>query len=335
MKAIVSSAIRYLVLLIIGIALLILAFRGQDLNKLLIDLQKADYRWVTASVIACFLAHGIRTYRWRMMIGSLGHGSPSFRNTFYAVLIGYLANLAFPRMGEVSRCGVINKTDGIPLVKLIGTVIAERLVDLLMLCIIIALAIFLQFRLLSEFLYKHVLLKLSFRLGDPAILVIVSGLLAMGLLFFIILIKKKNWGLSTRIYNLFNDMKSGILSVKGMENKSAFVLSSVLIWVFYGLSTYLCFFALSATSGLGIMEALSALVFGSLGMVAPVQGGIGAFHWMVSEGLTIYGIEKSDGLAYALLIHSSQTLIILFTGALSLILLIISSPKKNRYEQAG
>lgn len=329
MKAIILSALKYSVLLLIGIALLVLAFRGQDLNKLLIDLQKADYRWVMASLFAGFLAHGVRAYRWRMMIASLGHGSPSLLNTFYAVLIGYLANLAFPRMGEVSRCGVINKTDGIPLIKLIGTVVAERIADLLMLCIITAIAILLQFGLLSKFLYTNLLIKLSGRMGDLTILIFAFFLLILALIFFFILLKKKHWGISSRIYKLFMDMRSGILSVKDLENKTGFVISTSLIWFLYWLSSYLCFFALSSTSGLGPMAGLSTLVFSSLAMIAPVQGGIGAFHWMVSEGLTIYGIHKSEGLAYALLIHSSQTIIILFTGALSLILLLMRSKKIN------
>lgn len=307
-----------------------MAFRGQDIGSLLNDLEEADYRWVLASVIASFFAHGIRAYRWRMMIQLLGHGSPSLLNTFNAIIIGYLANLAFPRMGEISRCGVINKTDGIPVIKLIGTVVVERIADLLVLSIIIAIAIFLQFSLLSEFLYNSVLIKLRGKLGDITILIFATTLLVLAIVFFFILLKKKSWGISVRIYNVYTDMKSGILSIKSLENKTGFLISSVLIWAFYGLSTYLCFFALGSTSGLDLMAALSVLVFSSLGMIVPVQGGIGAFHWLVSEGLTIYDIQKSDGLAYALLIHSSQTLIILLVGSISLILILLRSTKKNQ-----
>lgn len=300
------------------------------MSSLLSDLEKADYRWVIASVIASFIAHGIRAYRWRMMIHLLGNGSPSLINTFNAIIIGYLANLAFPRMGEISRCALINKTDGIPVIKLIGTVVVERIADLLMLIIIIAIAIFLQFSLLSEFLYNSVLIKLTGKLGDITILIFATILLILGIIFFFILLKRKSWGISNRIYTVYTDMKSGILSIKSLENKSGFLISSVLIWVFYGLSTYLCFFALDSTSGLGPMAALSVLVFSSLGMIVPVQGGIGAFHWLVSEGLTIYDIQKSDGLVYALLIHSSQTLIVLFVGSISLILILLRSTKKNK-----
>lgn len=328
------SAFKYTFLLVIGIALLVLAFQGQDVGRLIEGLKKADYKWVLASLMACFLAHIIRAIRWRMMIASLGHGTPSLLNTCYAVMIGYMANVAFPRMGEVSRCGVINKTDNIPIVKLIGTVIVERIVDLLMLAIVLALGIILQFDFLSDFLYKNVLVKLNGNAGNLTILIFAGFILVLAIGFFYLLMKKKKWGFKYWIYNLFIEMKSGILSVKDLNNKAGFIISSVLIWVLYGLSTYLCFFALEATSGLGLLASLSTLVFSSLGMIVPVQGGIGAFHYMVSEGLTVYNIPKSEGLAYALLIHSSQTLLVLFTGAISVILLMLKPSKPSQNEQA-
>ena len=335
MKQIIAKSFKYLILLFFGIVLLYFAFKDQDLDILLEDLGKAEYFWVFASILFAYLAHFTRAYRWRMMISSLGHGTPTLMNTFYAVLIGYLANLAFPRMGEVSRCGVINKIDQIPLVKLIGTVVAERLIDLLMLVLILFLAIILQFSLLSEFLYNNLLIKLNGRTGYITLLVFASFLLFLTIALFYIFKKREKIGIWVRIHNFYLDMKSGIFSISTLSNKGGFIICSILIWLMYGISIYLCFIALEATEVLGPLVALSILVLSSLAMIAPVQGGIGAFHWMVSEGLTIYGIERSEGLAFALLLHSSQTLIILITGSLSLILLFISSPKKISNEQAG
>jgi hypothetical protein len=238
-------------------------------------------------------------------------------------------------MGEVSRCGVINKTDQIPIVKLIGTVVAERLIDLLMLGFIIFLAIAIQFGLLSDFLYNNLLIKLTRSEGYFTLLVFASCMLILMLVLFYIFKKREKLGIWYKIHKFYLDIKSGIFSIKAMGNKAAFIAYSILIWLMYGISVYLCFFALKATAELGPVVALSTLVFSSLAMIAPVQGGIGAFHWMVSEGLTIYGIERSEGLAFALLLHSFQTLIILFTGSISLILLFINSPKKIRNEEAG
>lgn len=327
------SAIKYIILLLVGIALLVLAFRGQDVDQLISDLRKAEYEWVIASLAACFLAHITRAIRWRMMITSLGHGTPSLLNTSYAVFIGYMANVAFPRMGEVSRCGVINKTDKIPIIKLIGTVIIERIVDLLMLMIVLALGIMLQFDLLSDFIYSDVLLKLNGGTVNFTILILGAVILIFALGFFYLLMKKNKWGIKNRIKSLYVEIKSGIMSVKDLNNKTAFIFSSVIIWVLYGMSTYFCFFALNATSNLGVLASLSVLVFSTLGMIVPVQGGIGAFHYMVSEGLVVYDIPKSEGLAYALLIHSSQTLLVLFGGAISVILLMLKPSKPRQNEQ--
>ncbi len=327
-----ATFLRYLIFLIIGILLLYLAFKGQDLGKMLNDLKRADFGWVLLALIAGLFAHLLRAYRWNLMIGSLGHGTPAFLNTFHAVMVGYLANLAFPRMGEVARCSVINKSDKIPLIKLLGTVLAERLVDLLMLGLVFAMAIFLEYKVVSGFLNKHVLNRLNGRIGDIALLIFAFFLLMLILIFLVILMKKKNWGISNRIFQFISGMKTGILSVKNLDNKIGFIMSSLAIWLLYGLSSYLCFFALNSTSSLGPGAALSTLVFGSLAMIAPVQGGIGAFHWMVSEGLIIYGISKSDGLSYALIVHTSQTLIILFIGSLSVILLLKQSNGKNKNE---
>jgi glycosyltransferase 2 family protein len=324
--------IRYLVFLTLGILLLYLAFKGQDLNKMITDLRRANFEWVILSIIISMIAHLLRAYRWNLMIGSLGHGTPSILNTFHAVIMGYLANLAFPRMGELARCTVINKSDKIPVTKLLGTVIAERLIDLLMLGFIFLLAILLEFKVLSGFLNEHVLSKLSGRIGDIILLIFGLILLFLVVIFFMILMKKKKWRFSERIFHFFSGMKTGILSVKMLDNKAGFLFSSVFIWLLYGLSSYVCFFALNATSSLGPGAALSTLVSGSLAMIAPVQGGIGAFHWMVSEGLIAYGISKTDGLSYALLVHTSQTLIVLFIGALSLILFLKQYNSKQSNE---
>lgn len=327
MKKLFSSGLKYGILLVLGIWLLILAFSGQDMNKLILDLQKADYKWVLASAFFAILAHILRAYRWRMMIAALGYGKPGMMNTLFAVFTGYLTNFAFPRMGEISRCGVLYKTDGIPVIKLIGTVVAERIFDFLMLLLITAIGILIQFELLSGFIYNNILIKINQRPAGSGILIFIFGFILLVIIVLIIIIGKKKSDIFSKISNLFTDIQSGILSVRAINHKLLFVLYSFMIWGLYGISAYLCFFALDATKDLGFIEAISTLIFSSFAMIAPVQGGIGAYHWMVSEGLTIYGISKSDGLAYALLTHSTQTLIILIAGSISLILLFIKSSK--------
>ncbi len=278
------------------------------------------------------MAHILRAYRWRMMINTLGYGRPALLNTILAVFTGYLANLAFPRMGEVSRCGVLHKTDNIPLVKLIGTVVAERIIDVLMLFLITLAGILIQFNLLSEFIYKNVLIKLNSQSAGSGVLMLTILLISLIFAAIVLIIRKMRPGIFLKIFDLISDIQSGILSVRTINYKGLFIFYSLSIWGLYGLSAYLSFFALKSTAELGFTEAISTLIFSSFAMIAPVQGGIGAYHWMVSEGLTIYGIAKSDGLTYALITHSAQTLIVLLGGSISLIMLFIRSSKVKENE---
>lgn len=333
MKKSYYSGLKYLILLIAGIGLLFIAFKGQDFSKLISDLKKANYNWIFASIVAGTMAHILRAYRWRMMINALGYGKVGMLNTLLAVFTGYLANLAFPRMGEVSRCGVLHKTDNIPLIKLIGTVVAERIIDVLMLFLITLAGILIQFELLSEFIYQNILVKLNNRSAGSGVLTLTVFLILLTIIAIILIVKNRKHGIFLKIFDLISDIQSGILSVRAIKNKWLFLFYSLTIWGLYGISAYLSFFALSATAELGFIEAISTLIFSSFAMIAPVQGGIGAYHWMVSEGLTIYGIARSEGLTYALITHSAQTLIVLVGGSISLILLFIRSPKAKENEQ--
>jgi uncharacterized protein (TIRG00374 family) len=324
LKLSLASILKYVLFLGLAALLLYWAFKGQDLHKLAKSVKQANPIWIAASVIACLLAHVFRALRWNMLIKPLGY-TPSAKNSFYAVMIGYLANLAVPRMGEVSRCGVLKKSDGIPVTPLIGTVFTERLSDLAMLLSITALTLILEFERIATFMYQYGWLRIKPLLSGGLLLAL--GLFLMVLYFLKPLLKK--W--MSPLANTLQSFKIGVLSFKQMPNKLAYLGYSVGVWACYFLSTYLAFFALASTTHLSPIAALAALVFGSLGMIVPVQGGIGAFHWMVAEGLTLYALPKAEGLGFATLIHSSQILVILIIGGLSL--LLIATKRTVKTEQ--
>lgn len=285
------------------------------------SVKEANLFWILASVAACLLAHVFRALRWNMLIKPLGY-APSAKNSFYAVMIGYLANLAVPRMGEVSRCGVLKKTDQVPITPLVGTVFTERLSDLAMLVSITALTLLLEFGRIANFMYQYGWLRIKPLLNWKILVVFILVLVVLYLLKSFI----KKW--LNPIAKTLHSFKIGVLSFKQMPNKLAYLGYSAGLWACYFLSTYLAFFALSSTGNLSPIAALAALVFGSLGMIVPVQGGIGAFHWMVAEGLSLYALPKADGLAFATLIHSSQILVILLVGGTSLVLIATKSKTK-------
>ncbi len=310
-----------------------LAFRGQDLQKIVLDLRNANYLWVIASAMVSIVAHYIRGLRWKMLIKPLGH-EPSNANTYHAVMVGYLANLAVPRMGEISRCGVLNRTNKIPLNSLIGTVIIERIIDVLFLLSILVFSILLEYSRIFDFIKINILIPMFDKFSSSSILIYVFiGMLVIAVAVLYIIKAYHEKLLSIKLYNkLFEILigfKEGILSVIKMEKKGLFIVYSAAIWILYILSTYLCYFAIESTSNLSFSSAIFVMAVGGIGMSAPVQGGIGAYEATVQLGLLVYGIAAVNGLAYATLNHSSQILSILIFGSISLLYIFLKF-RKNK-----
>ncbi len=310
-----------------------LAFRGQDLQKIVLDLRNANYFWVIASAMVSIVAHYIRGLRWKMLIKPLGH-EPSNANTYHAVMVGYLANLAVPRMGEISRCGVLNRTNKIPLNSLIGTVIIERIIDVLFLLSILVFSILLEYSRIFDFIKINILIPMFDKFSSSSILIYVFiGMLviAVAVLYIIKAYHEKllNIKLYNKLFEILIGFKEGILSVIKMEKKGLFIVYSAAIWILYILSTYLCYFAIESTSNLSFSSAIFVMAVGGIGMSAPVQGGIGAYEATVQLGLLVYGIAAVNGLAYATLNHSSQILSILIFGSISLLYIFLKF-RKNK-----
>ncbi len=324
--------LKYIFLLAIAALLLWLAFRGQDINLIWQQLLRANYTWVFLSVFVSMLAHYARALRWKMLIKPLGY-TPKNSNMFHSVMIGYLANLAVPRMGEVSRCGVLTRTDKIPLNSLIGTVIIERIIDVIFLLGILLLSILIEYNTIQEFLFANIINPFlsKFQNASSSLLILILLILLMIGAFY--LLKKYHQQLlNNKIYNKIWEVllgfKDGVLSILKLEQKGLFIIYSVFIWAMYTLSTWLCFFAIEPTSSLSISSALFIMAVGGIGMSAPVQGGIGAYEAAIQVALLVYGINSADGLIYATLNHSSQILSILLVGSISLLFIFINY-KKN------
>ncbi len=328
MKSKLRSLFIQFLLLTAGILMLFLAFRGQDPVKLLHELSTADYRYVAGSLIVLLTAHFVRALRWKMLISPLGY-NPRVSDVFCAVMIGYLANLAVPRMGEISRCAILNRTDKAPVDKLLGTVITERIADVLMLLLLMIITFCSQYTLLNSFIHEQVLAGILVK-GQSTVPLLVKTsiifLFCIGLILFFYR-KKKDIILDLapvkKIRHFINGLLEGAKSIKNMQSSWLFLLYSCLIWGLYGISTALVFYALPATAGLPSYLALFVLCAGSLGMVAPVQGGIGAYHFMVTQAMFLVGIAKTDGLAYATINHSSQMILFLLAGGLCVLYILV------------
>ena len=325
------SVLKYILFLAAGILLLWLAFRNQDLGTIYNNIRKAHFGWVALSLFMSLFAFISRAYRWNMLIRPLGY-NPSLRNSLYSLMVGYFANLAVPRIGEVSRCAMLGRSEKIPMDVLLGTVIAERVIDVLCLLFFTILLTVLQFETIGHFLLEKFFFPLEEKLAGNVPLLILLSTLTLASLFaawFFLFRNVKGKTISpvrAKLKGLVNNLWQGIKTVIKLDNNWAFLAHTIIIWAVYYSVSFICFFSTDATSGLGLMEGLYALVVGGIGMSAPVQGGIGTFHFMVSEGLTLYGVPLQDGLIYATIVHASQTVFIILTGAISYFILISVPP---------
>jgi glycosyltransferase 2 family protein len=334
----VLSVAKYLLLLAVAIALLALAFRGVNIKNILNELREVNYFWLSMSVLASLVAFVSRAHRWNMLIEPLGY-HPKLKNTTYALMVGYFANLALPRIGEVTRCGSLSKAEKVPFDGLLGTVIIERLIDVICLFLLLLLTAVLEYSRLGNFLADSVLnpvqVKFTAIVSSSLFIPLASAaLIAIVALYLLMRSKRKGKGMMTQVLKLINGVIGGLKSVGKLKRPAAFIFHTVLIWGMYYLMAYVCFFALPATASLSMSAGLFVLVVGGMGMTAPVQGGIGAYHLLVSQGLILYGLSQEHGLAFATLLHTSQTLVVILFGGISLFLLFLGN-KKSANDNSG
>ncbi len=310
---------------LIGVAILWLITRGQDLNRIWEEFLGANFVWVLLSILAGVVSNVLRALRWNLLINSMNH-TPKTSLTFYAVMTGYLANLAVPRLGEVTRCATLSKYSGVPFNVLAGTVVAERVFDMISLLALIFFAIVLQFQFLKEFLDYYVFSPLINMAEGKIWFIFVLGFVGLVVLFFMwkyfknISSHKQN--MASKIKRQLMGFLKGMASLGLVKKKILFLVYSFFIWALYYLMVYLVFFALSATSHLGLMAGLTLLVMGSLGVVAPVPGGVGTYHFVVIITLTeLYDIATEPATSYAYLAHASQMLMIILLGVFSWMML--------------
>lgn len=330
-KKLLNTA-KYSVFLFIGIFLFWLIYKNLELEVLKKQLKNLQFQWIILAIVIGLLSHLIRAYRWRILIRSIGYNT-RISNTFFAVMIMYMVNLAIPRGGEIGRCSVLKKYDKVPFTKLFGTIVIERSTDLFaMLFFTIVIAI-MQYDIFIDFLSKHPEIKARL-LSIFSVQNILIGTAVLGLIIYLIIRfnnRRKTSGITTKLYELWDNFKLGLKSIKQLNNSGLYIIHTVLIYFLWLVMLYVIFFSYEPTSHLSILAGWSAFVLSGLAMVVPVQAGIGAWHFMVYETLFVYGIDKTNGKIFALIAHSSINLSLLFFGFISLIALpVINSYYKKR-----
>ena len=267
-------------------------------------------------------SHVSRAIRWKILMKPMGY-SPRLVNTFFAVMVGYLANLAVPRLGEVLKCTILGKYEKVPADKLVGTILVERAVDVVSLLIVFIIAIVSQATIIGA--YAKTTIRNNFLSGNSEgifikLILLTTVLVALFFLLKFIFRKYSDIGIVKKINMLFRGVGAGLSSIKNLENKTAFIFHSVFIWTCYAAGTYLGFFVIPETSGLPIAAAFPVLAFASIGMII-TPGGIGSYQWFIMGVMVLYGIDEGHGYANGLLQWVAQFFIILVVGFVSLLAL--------------
>lgn len=295
----------------------------------------ANYSWVLLSVFIGIMSHVMRAARWKMMLEPLGK-APRLLVTFYSVMIGYLVNMAIPRLGEVSRCGIVQRYEKIPFDKSIGTLIVERSIDLLCLILVTVLLFVLQYNVIWNFFDTKVVQPYlqKFLSNTRSLTIAIAILVCLVVIIYFLIRRWKHTTGYVRFRLFMMNIKEGITAVKHIKNFPLFIFYSVAIWICYFLMVYVCFNAMEATTHFGAGEALAILVFGTVGIIS-TPGGIGAYHLIVTETLiTLYALTETYAISFSWLAWGCQTIMIILIGTASLVLLPLMKPKTENEETA-
>ena len=296
-------------------------FTPSDIQSIKTSFATANYWWVALSLFFCVLSHLSRAYRWQFLLEPLGY-KPRFANSVMTVLIAYLLNLFIPRSGEIARAVSIKKYEKIPLETAIGTIVAERVADVIMLFSITGIAFFLQTELLGSYLFKEneessIYLKITFLVLFP--------LLGIATYYFL---KKSTHPFIQKIFTFIKGLIDGIKSIITMKKKWAFIFHTVFIWFMYVLMFYTVTFALPETTNLPFAAIIVAFVVGGFSM-ALTNGGLGTYPVFVASALILYNIDDNAARAFGWIMWTAQTLMVIIFGGLSFLLIPIYNRKRR------
>lgn len=319
----------------IGLGLLIVFFfyknlDAKDIASFQSHLKDANYWWVLAAVFVTFLSHLSRAWRWKMMIASLGY-TISFKKAFYSLFVNYLVNLGIPRTGEIARCAVLKQYNQIPFDKSFGSLINERIIDVIMLGLVGLSIVIFQYDVFIDF-SKQFFIPFAQQNGllDNYHLINLFALAAfVVLVLIIVLIKKNKFPMQAKFASLFKGIKEGVVSITRLKNPFEFVAHSLFIWLMYWLMTYIICFAIPGGEAITLMASLAVLFFGTFAFII-VSGGLGAYPVAMGIVLSLYGIDALIGNAAGWLLWGGQTIMILFFGALSFFMLSLEKENKKQ-----
>jgi glycosyltransferase 2 family protein len=288
----------------------------EEIGKIKISFVKADYFYIFLSLFIALFGYWSRAYRWKFALQHLGYQT-KFRNDLMTVCVSYLVNLTIPRSGEISRAALLKKYEDVPFDKGFGTIVAERIVDLLIFLLFVVIAFFLQFDKLYQFLIEKLPL-------EKIIYLLIGGIIVF--IIFILVWIYAEWKIIQKLKEKLSGLIEGMTSILKMKDKWNYLFHSFFIWFSYLMMFYVTIFALPETSEISFDVVIMGFIFGSLA-VGFTNGGLGAYPLAIALIYSLYGISNDVGVAFGWLVWTSQTLLTIFLGLLSYLLLPILNKK--------
>jgi uncharacterized protein (TIRG00374 family) len=309
LKAKISKIASVFIPLLLGFGLIYYQYTTlsvEELNKIKFCFQKANYFYILLSLIISLFGYWARAYRWKYSLQHLGYQT-NFKNDFMSVCVSYFMNLTIPRSGEITRAALLKKYENVPFDKGFGTIVAERIVDLILFFLFVGLAFVLQFEKLYNFIKEKIALEKIIFFG-------IIGLF-LGIVFLLIWIYAE-WKIIKKLKNKFSGLIEGMLSIVMMKDKWKYIFLSFLIWFSYLLMFYIPIYALPETENIGFDIVIMGFIFGSLA-VGFTNGGLGAYPLAIAMIFSLYDISNEIGTAFGWLAWTSQTILTIILGLLS------------------
>ena len=326
-KKIFKKVLQVIFPLLLGVFILVWVYRDFNFQRVgEVMLHGMDYGWIVLSLVFGVFANLFRGWRWKLALEPLGE-YPKTSNCVYAIFISYASNLVIPRVGEVTRCGVLSKYDGVSFPKSLGTVVSERMIDTLCVGLITGMVLLSQMPVFATFFaetgtdvgrYAEVLTSGHFFL-------IVLCVVAIGLLGFFLI---RNIALFAKLKGILQNVWQGIVALKDIKHIPLYIIYTLGIWVCYFFEFYLAFFAFDFSAHLGISAGLVMFVVGTLAVIVPTPNGAGPWHFAVMTMLMLYGVGKEDAGIFALLVHGIQTFLLILLGIYGLLALPFTNKTK-------
>lgn len=331
MNSRLKSVLKFLFFFGLGIFLIWISVRNlseKDKTEIANSLRQANYNWLFLSVLIGAFSNIIRAIRWKMLLAPLNH-FPKTSNTFFGVMVGYFANYAFPRLGEISRCGILTRYEKIPFEQSLGTVIVERIVDVLCFFLIAGIVFLIQFQTMFSYLKENFFEKIVVRFsGNSMLLILCLCCFIFIVIMFFVLRKKMSALLGAKAKKIIAGFTNGLRTIARVKSPFWFVFHSLFIWLCYYIMFYVCFFSLPETGNVNFNAVITSFLLGTV-MVMVTPGGIGAYPLAVQGVLVFYLVSSNTGYALGWLAWICQFVSNVAFGALSLFLLPLLNKEKN------